>query len=71
MVLDDLIPELELDIIPAEDGELQVELMHKEFFKYLKENEILDLDINFITSRELKGFVENLYEKYKLYKVNN
>jgi hypothetical protein len=64
-VKDDLIPEMELSIIPAKDGTLQVELMHKDFIKFLKEKGAND--IIFMTSRELKSFIDKLQEVYKEY----
>lgn len=64
-IKDDLIPEMELSIIPAKDGTLQVELMDKDFIKFLKEKGAND--IIFMTSRELKSFIDKLQEVYKEY----
>jgi len=64
-IKDDLIPEMELSIIPTKDGTLQVELMHKDFIKFLKEKGVADMF--FITSRELKSFIDKLQKAYKEY----
>jgi len=66
-VKNDLIPELELSIIPSKKNDLQVELMHKGFIDYLKWKDILKDDIVFITLRELKPFIERLQKAYKEY----
>jgi len=66
-VKNDLIPELELSIIPSKKNDLQVELMHKGFIDYLKWKDILKDDIVFITLRELKPFIERLQKVYKEY----
>jgi len=65
---DDLIPEMELSIIPAQDGTLQVEIIHKDFVEFLKEKGAKD--IIFMTSRELKSFIDKLQEVYKEYIKN-
>jgi len=61
----DLVPELELSIIPSKKNVFQVELMHKGFIDYLKWKDILKDDIVFITLRELKPFIERLQKAYK------
>lgn len=66
-VKDDLVPELELNIIPSKGNDLQVELMNKDFIGYLREKNILKTDIVFITLRELKPFIERLQKAYKEY----
>lgn len=66
-VKDDLVPELELSVIPSKGNDLQVELMNKDFIGYLKEKNILKTDIVFITLRELKPFIERLQKAYKEY----
>lgn len=63
----DLVPELELNIIPSKGNDLQVELMNKDFIDYLKWKDILKDDIVFITLRELKPFIERLQKAYKEY----
>lgn len=69
-VKDDLIPELELNIIPSKGNNLQVELMNEDFIEYLKKKSILKDDCVFITLRELKPFIERLREAYEMYERN-
>lgn len=66
-VKNDLVPELELNVIPSKGNDLQVELMNKDFIEYLREKNILKTDIVFITLRELKPFIERLQKAYKEY----
>ena len=66
----DLIPELELDIIPTRDGELQIELMHKDFIVFLKKQKVLMTDIFFIPMQELKNCIKRLREAYEMYERN-
>ena len=66
-VKNDLVPELELNVIPSKGNDLQVELMNKNFIEYLREKNILKTDIVFITLRELKPFIERLQKAYKEY----
>jgi len=64
----DLIPELELDVIPTQNGDLQIELMHKDFIAFLKKQKFLTTDIFFIPLQELKNCFKRLrgaYEEYK------
>ncbi|MCK4357827.1 MAG: hypothetical protein KAW92_03665 [Candidatus Cloacimonetes bacterium] len=64
----DLIPELELDIIPTQNGELQIELMHKDFIVFLKKQKFLMTDIIFIPLSELKNCIKRLRKAYEEYK---
>lgn len=66
-VKSDLIPELELSIIPTENGELQIELMDENFVTYLKEKEILNTDCLFQPVRNFPIFLERLKKAYKEY----
>ena len=66
-VKNDLVPELELNIIPSKGNNLQVELMNEDFVEYLKKKSILKDDCVFITLRELKPFIERLQKAYKEY----
>lgn len=68
-VKDDLIPELELSIIPSKDGELQVELMNTEFVKFLKKHRVVTSDIIFLTRAELISKLENFHYWYLQYKT--
>lgn len=63
----ELIPELELSIIPTDGGDLQIELMNEKFVNYLKEKEILHTDCLFQPLRNFSLFVERLKKAYDEY----